>query len=133
MNIPHSIQIFISIIIALCIIVSSVYMSGILQLKSTNAFTFGLPFGGRISRVTPCVCNGGFMISINNFNTSRPGPINLLFLFGFSRLFERYSPVPGRWTVGDAAPAIGRCRNPCISGCCTSGQFQGVISIIGTS
>lgn len=101
-------------------------------IPETQAFSFGLPFGGPITRIQYDCCNG-IIVTVNNYNLfpTSAGPKDLLFTTG-SRLFTNYQiSTPGICTVGDAVP-VGLCVE-IEEECEGASRVDGTIMIVGTS
>jgi hypothetical protein len=102
-------------------------------IPKTQAFSFGLPFGGPITRIQYDCCNG-IIVTVNNYNLfpTSSGPKDLLFTPGGSRLFANYQiNTPGVCVKGDAVP-VGLCVLADAE-CEGTSRLDGTIMIVGTT
>jgi len=100
-------------------------------IQKSEAFTFGMPFGGPIMMTEAC-CNG-LKVTVDNYNPMFQGQKKLMLMPGLSRIFMNYRVMPGSYTVGDALPA-GICVKPFTFPPCTSSEsVDGTIMMIGTN
>lgn len=83
-------------------------------------------FGGTVLSFIPCMCNGGFIIAIQDFKTMLP--VMLMVQPFISRINLNYSFLPGNSVLGSFHPA----PTPCLNGipplfCIPTATAQGII------
>ncbi len=65
------------------------------------------PFGGAVYGVRPCICNAGFMVTIQDYTTMMP--INLMVIPFVSRINLNYAFLPGNGVLGSFYPTPMQC------------------------
>lgn len=100
-----------------------------LELQVANAATipFGIPFGGMMLAIVPCLCSGGILGVVGP-----PAPGVFVLQPGVSLLFPFYQWRPGAWQLGLAAPG-GVCAIPAPHSGCMVLPVEGTVIIDGTS
>ena len=107
-----------------------VLVSFMIPRSKAQAFSLGLPFGGKITSVLPCTCPAdlGWQITVG---PPRPGVY--MYQPGFSMLFMNYNIFrPGAWVVGIATTYV-PCLQISITGCIPVSTGGLLIRLIGTS
>jgi hypothetical protein len=105
----------------LIILVVILAIFSLLPTNKTNA-GLGLPFGGRITSMVPCTCNG-----IGSQVTIKGGRFSGTYLYDqiAVRKYSHYFLSPGRWVLGDYTPG-GECLQappPCVPLIITKGTI----------
>lgn len=90
------------------------------------SYALGIPFGGRILKIIPCLCSPGIAVIVGP-------PRGGSFLFIGKGLYAWWRVLPGSWVLGDYSPGA-TCWQPVYKGCSSLiTPVQGTILKIGTS
>jgi len=102
---------------------------GFFRVLSVKAQSLGLPFGGKIVTVIPCLASANYMIT----HVPAAGPPVVIYQPGISRLYSYFQLTPGNWMLGNTlgmAPCLKLVPFPPFV--ISLGTYP-LISIVGTS